>query len=146
MTNQTTIGPTNAPLLNLDTVQSKLNASLVKAQALTDRVMAYGRGNIDATLQGNRIWAEGTRTISEHVLGAVKAAARQTVETGKALVTARSPEALVAAQATGVRAALELVSSKTQVLAETVTGLAKQSLSLIADRADSASAIFKHAA
>jgi hypothetical protein len=146
MTNQTTISQTNSQLLNLDIVQSKLNAGLTKAQDVADRVLAYGRGNIDATLQGNRIWADGTRTIGEHVLGAVKTAARQVAETSKALVAARSPEALVAAQATGVRAALELVSTESQVVAETVTGLAKQSLSVIADRADAAGAIFKHAA
>ena len=43
-------------------------------------------------------------------LSAVKTAGRQTVETGKALAAARSPEAFVAANASGVRAALELVA------------------------------------
>jgi hypothetical protein len=109
MTNETTISPTaipNAPLPKLDAVHSKLNASLAKALEVTDRVIAYGRGNIDATLHGNRIWAEGTRAIRDRVLSAVKTTGRQTVETGKALAAARSPEAFVAAQANGVRASV----------------------------------------
>jgi hypothetical protein len=149
MTNQTTTGPIPVPtasLLNLETGQSKLNAGLAKAQDVTDRVMAYGRGNIDAALQGNRIWADGTRTICDRLLGAAKTAARQTGETVKALAAARSPEVLVTVQANGIRAALELVSTETQALTETATGLAKQSLSVIADRADAAHTIFKRAA
>lgn len=149
MTKETTISPTaipNAPLPNLDAVRSKLNASLAKALEVTDRVMTYGRGNIDATLQGNHIWAEGTRAICDRILGAVKTAGRQTVETGKALAAARSPGAFVAAQASGVRAALELASTETQALTETATGVAKQSLAVIAERADAAGTIFKHAA
>ena len=149
MTNETTISPTailNAPFPKLDAVHSKVNASLAKALEVTDRVITYGRGNIDATLLGSRIWAEGTRAIRDRVLGAVKMAGRQTVETGKALAAARSPEAFVAAQANGVRAALELVSTETQALTETSTGLAKQSLAVIADRADAAGTIFKRAA
>jgi phasin family protein len=149
MTKQTTIDPTavpDAPLPNLDTVQSKLNSGLAKAQDVNGRVLAYGRGNIDATVQSNRVWADGTRTILDRVLSAVKTAGRQTIETGKALAAARSPEAFVAAQANGVRAALERVSTEAQSLAETASGLAKQSLAVIADRADAAGAIFKQAA
>ena|SRR5689334_13305610 len=149
MTEQTTTVQTAVPkasILSLDTVQSRLNAGLAKAQDVTDRVMAYGRGNIDATLQGGRIWADGTRTVYDRVLGAVKTTARLTAETGKALAAARSPEAFVTAQANGVRAALELVSTETQALAETANGLTRQSLAVIADRADAACAIFKHAA
>jgi hypothetical protein len=148
MTNETTINPTatpNAPFPKLDAVHPKVNASLAKALEVTDRVISQGRGNIDATLLGNRIWAEGTRAIRDRVLSAAKMAGRQTVETGKALA-ARSPEAFVAAQANGVRAALELVSTETQALTETATGLAKQSLAVIADRADAAGTIFKRAA
>jgi len=113
---------------------------------VTGRVVVYGQGNIGATLQGNRIWVDGTRTIYDRVLGAMKAAAQQTVETGRALAAAHSPEAFVAAQANGVRAALELVSTETQALTETATELTKQSLAVIVDRADAARAIFKHAA
>jgi hypothetical protein len=149
MTNETTLSPTaisNAPFPNLNAVHSKLNASLAKAQEVTDRVIIYGRGNIDATLQGNRIWAGGTRAICSRVLSAMKIAGRQTVEAGKALAAARSPEAFVAAQANGVRAALELVSTETQALTEAATGLARQSLGVIADRVDAAGTIFKRAA
>jgi len=149
MTKETTISPTaipNAPLPNVDTVQSKLNSRRAKAQDLTDRVLAYGRGNIDATLQSNRIWADGTRTILDRALSAVKTAGRQTVETGKALAAARSPEAFVGAQASGVRAALELVSTETHALTETATGLAKQSLAVAAERANAAGTLFKRAA
>jgi hypothetical protein len=149
MTNETTLSPTaisNAPFPNLNAVHSKLNASLAKAQEVTDRVIIYGRGNIDATLQGNRIWAGGTRAICSRVLSAMKIAGRQTVETGKALAAARSPEAFVAAQANGVRAALELVSTETQALTEAATGLARLSLGVIADRVDAAGTIFKRAA
>ena len=149
MTEQTTTVQTTVPkpsFPSLDTVQSRLNAGLAKAQDVTDRIMAYGRGNIDATLQNSRIWADGTRTIYDRVLGTVKTTARLTVETGKALAAARSPEAFVTAQANGVRTALELVSTETQALAETATGLTRQSLTVIADRADAARAIFRHAA
>ena len=149
MTEQTTTVQTAVPkpsFPSLDTVQSRLNTGLAKAQDVTDRIMVYGRGNIDATLQGGRIWADGTRTIRDRVLGAVKTTARLTVETDKALAAARSPEAFVTAQADGVRAALELVSTETQALTETATGLTRQSLAVIADRADAARAIFRHAA
>jgi len=149
MTTQTNIDPTavpNTPALNPDTVQSKLNAGLAKAQDVTDRMIAYGRSNIDAALQSNRIWTDGTRAILDRVLSAAKTAGRQTVETGKTLAAARSPQAFVAAQANGVRAALELVSTEAHALTETTGGLAKQSLTVIADRADAATAIFKHAA
>ena len=72
MTEQTTTVQTSVPkppFPTLDSVQSRLNAGLAKAQDVTDRIMVYGRGNIDATLQGGRIWADGTRTIRDREIG-----------------------------------------------------------------------------
>jgi hypothetical protein len=149
MTKQTTIDPTaipNAPLPNLDVVQSKLNSGLAKAQDVTDRVLAYGRGNIDATLQSNRIWADGTRTILDRVLSAVKDSRppdrRDWQGPGRGALTGG------VCRGAGKRRAPRAGTGfdRDPGADRDCQWLAKQSLIVIADRADAASAIFKHAA
>jgi len=143
---------TNAPILppgllpDLSAVQSKLNAGLSKAQDLTDRVMAYGRGNVDAVLQGSRLWADETRKVVDRAVSTAQTAAKQTVETGKALAAARSTEAFVSAQATGARTALDLVSAETKALTDIAATLTQQTLTTIGDRAGAAREIFARAA
>src|SRR4051794_34586280 len=75
MANQVTITSKIVP--DLEVVQTRLNAGLAKAQEFTDRFTVYSRDNIEAAVQGGRIWADGTQKISNRVIFAIQSLARE---------------------------------------------------------------------
>jgi phasin family protein len=116
--------------------------TLGKARAYTEKLVAFGQGNVEALVQSGQIWAAGAQELSRTVAATAQAQVNAGVENAKALAAVKSPKEALDLQTAFVRTSLETAVAEATKLTNASKKLAEDVLAPLTARVKLATEAF----
>jgi hypothetical protein len=108
--------------------------TIVNLTKLTEGVMAFNQGNVEALMKSGHVWAAGCQEISNTIAAVAQAQLDQTMSTWKALVDVRSLKEATDFRTSHPRASFEAALAEAGKITALSMRLAEATMAPIAER------------
>jgi len=128
------------------TVDPTFTEGLNTMTSNTQNIVAFGKANLEALVESNKIWAAGIKELSAQAAATAKASYDESLAAFKALGAVKTPAEAIELQTGFAKAAIAGAVAESKKLAEASRTLTEQALAPLTARVTAAVESFKKAA
>ncbi len=117
-----------------ETTQAKVRENMEKAMKTAEEFVTFGQGNVEAFMKSSQIWVAGMQDLSKQIAASAQANFDETMNTFKALTSAKSLKDAIDLQTSFARATVEKTMAESGRLTDASFKLTEQALAPITAR------------
>jgi phasin family protein len=118
----------------VEKTQAKVKEGVERAMKTAEELMSFSQGNFEAVVKSGQIWVSGVQDLSKQVAASAQASFDETLNTFKAMTSAKSLKDAFDLQAGLARSSVEKAISETGRLTDASVRLAEQTFAPITAR------------